>query len=44
MEYMCTILDCALRPSAYSVSGSFDSEIACFERPSPRTKQIGRLV
>ena len=43
MEYMCAILDCALRPLAYSYSvcGSFDSEIACFERPSPRTKQIG---
>ena len=41
MEYVCAILDCALRPLAYSVCGSFDSEIACFERPSPRTKQIG---
>ena len=44
MEYICAILNCALRPSAYSVCGSFDSEIACFGRPSPRTKQIGRLV
>ena len=44
MEYMCAILNCALRPLAYSVSGSFYSEIACFERSSPGTKQIGRLV
>ena len=41
MEYVCAILDCALRPLAYSVCGSFDSEIACFERASLRTKQIG---
>ena len=44
MEYMCAILNCALRSLAYSVCGSFDSEIACFGRPSPRTKQTGRLV
>ena len=44
MEYMCAILNCVLRPLAYSICGSFDSEIARFERSSPRTKQIGRLV